>query len=637
MKQNFLIFSFQLPEQEQCLEKITTLSHHIVQNQFLMGVLYLAKLEDRDIYEKCVHSYKRIHSWNKYEVVKDFYQMIFVKLDHMSMRELEPRVVEPISFCLQPFMSIEVLIHSSADTSVHVSKFLMIQKLKKYSMARLYCEVIRSCFVTLCHVKEVNYRVWGAFFLYKVPQILKQLHLQTKNVDDKLDFSEDIVKAFEMLMEGTPILDLLDTTFQCNSIECFLVELMKQNLINEENCKRIVEKRELAIAKLEKFNIPSTPPAINKFVQTIDPTLNGLISSLSLRDTISPDFLKLLLSLLVDNRAYLLYSVAGVKGKHKTMISGIMKCNDSCKDISGESAKNKQAVVFRSNIFDISFIMLFSILQKCSAENFPEMNGELFFEKWVRDGMVDMTKSKSPMSVVKMCDQSKVDEMIGYFSDSNSQAPISFKWNEILMNIPAMLYNVLIAWENETIAPAVVKNILDNMRSKSCCFAVVAASWLCAYMKVLHEDEQAKPKILVQQLMKPLDDATMNSDTFTEKFSLTHEIIMKLYDTRSTIETMQTHTNQKPLNDLFEEQWKEIGEKRWLPYDAAMNLEQLFKSCGAFWMMKNLIEQIMKGKFIKDSETTMDIVFAIMHLNIEACTEALLKEILPIMLLNKNQ
>lgn len=605
----------------------------------MMGVLYLAKLEDRDIYEKCVMGYKKIHAWNKYEVVKDFYQMIFVKLDHMSMKELESRQVEPISYCLQPFLAIDVLVHSSAETSLHVSKFLMIQKMKKYSMARLYCEIIRSCFITLCYVKDVNYRVWGAFFLFKVPQILKQLNLYTKNVDDKADFSEDIIKAFEMLMESTPILDLLDTTFQCNSIECILVELVKQNLINEENCKRIVEKREVPISKLEKFNVTCTPPPINNFVKTIEPTLNGFISSL--RDPISPDFLKLLCTSLVENRAYLLYSVAMVKNKHKTMTNGILKCNDSCKEISGEAAKNKQAVIFRSNIFDVTFIMLFSNMQKCGTDHFPEMTGEFFFEKWVREAtqLADPIKSKSPMSIVKMCDQSKVDEMITYFNDTTNQQPlpISFKWNEICMNIPAMLYNVLIAWENDTILPARVKSILDNMRSKMCCFAIIAASWLCSYMKVLREDEQAKPKIMVQQLMKPLDEAVMKQETFTEKFALTYEIIMKLYESRSAADALQNHVNQKPLNDMFNEQWKEISDKRWLPYDVALNLEQLFKSCGAFWLMKNLVEQILKCKFIKEMETTMDIVFAIMHLNIEACTEALLREILPIMLLNRNQ
>jgi mediator of RNA polymerase II transcription subunit 24 len=614
------------------MEKISKLARQIVQNQFLMGVLYLSKLEDRETYEKCVLGYKQIHSWNKFEVVKDFYQMIFVKLEHMTMKELEPRAAEPISFCLQPFMSIEVLVHSSAPKEVHVAKFLMIQKLKRYSMARLYCEIIRSCFITLCHVKEVNYRVWGAFFLFKVPQILKQLHVQTKNVDDKVDYSDDIVKAFDMLMECTPILDLLDTTFQCNSLQALIMELLKQNLINEENAKRIVEEREISISKLEKFNIPSTPPPINEFVHSIDPTLNGLISSLG--DPITPDMLKLLCTLLVDNRAYLLYSVAGVKGKHKTMIKGIMKCNDSCKEILGEAAKSKQAVMFRSNIFDISFILLFSIMQKCGSENFPEMAGDFFFEKWVRDGMVDPTKSKSPMSIVKMCDQSKVDEMIAYFSDTTNQQqpPIAFKWNEICMNIPALLYNILIAWENETIAPAVVKNILDNMRSKMNSYAVVAASWLCAYIKVLRDDEQAKPKVMVQLLMKPLDEGIMTSDTFSEKFSLTQEIIMKLYDSR-TIDSPQ----KKPLSDVFEEQWQEINTSRWLPFDVAMNLEQLYKSCGPFWMMKNLVDQIMKGKFIKEMESTMDIVFAVMHLDIEACTEALLRDILPIMLLNNNQ
>lgn len=100
MEQN----NIQTAEQKTCLEKITVLTNRIVQNQYLMGIIYLAKLEDRELYEKCVMSYKRIHSLSKEDFVKDFYQMIFNKLDHMPMKELETRTVEPISFCLQPFM-----------------------------------------------------------------------------------------------------------------------------------------------------------------------------------------------------------------------------------------------------------------------------------------------------------------------------------------------------------------------------------------------------------------------------------------------------------------------------------------------------------------------------------------------------
>jgi mediator of RNA polymerase II transcription subunit 24 len=629
-----LQFSLELSEQDQCLEKIATLTRQIIQNQYLMSLLYVAKLEEREVshFDKCLMSYKKISSYNKLDVVKDFHQIIFTKIDFLTMKELELKTSEPISVCLQPFMCIEVLVHSSVEPSHHVSKLLMIQKLKRYSMARLYCEVLRSCFIMLSHVKEVNYRVWGAFFLFKIPVIFNQLHMQTKVADDKLDTSEDIVKAFEMLLECTPILDLLDTTFQCNSIKCILKELHKQKLINDENAKRIADKREAVFVRLEKFNIPITPPSINDFVKSIDPTLLGLISSL--RDPITPDMLKLLCTLLVSNHAYLLYSVAGVKGMHKTMISGILKCNDSCKEVSGEASKNKQVVVFKSNIFDISFILLFSIMQQCGPENFPEMTGDSFFEKWAREGMVDSTKSKSPMSIVRMCDQSKVDELITYFSDSSNQQQHPIAWNEICMNIPAMLYNVISAWENENIPTASVKNILDNMRSKMCCYAVVAATWLCDYMKVLREDEQAKPKFMVQQLMKPLDEGVMTSETFSEKFTLTCEIITKLStDSRPSTDLVPS----KSMTETFNEQWQEICSNRWLSFDVAMSLEQLYKSCGSFWMMKNLIDQIMKCKLIQEMENTMDIVFAVMHLNIEAFTEALLRDILPIMLLNSNQ
>lgn len=91
-------------EQKTCLDKITNLCHQIVQNQYLMGVIYLARLEDRELYEKCVVSYTRIHSLSKEEVVKDFYQMIFNKLGHIPMKELEPRTVNPVSYCVQPLM-----------------------------------------------------------------------------------------------------------------------------------------------------------------------------------------------------------------------------------------------------------------------------------------------------------------------------------------------------------------------------------------------------------------------------------------------------------------------------------------------------------------------------------------------------
>lgn len=416
-----------------------------------------------------------------------------------------------------------------------------------------------------------------------------------------------------------------------------LEELKKANLVSEEHCKRVCDKRQASIIKLEKFDIPSTLQGLDKFVQMMDRPLSGLFQSL--REPNKPEHLGPLLStLLVDNRAWILYSVAAIKGLHKILISGLAKCNDFCKEVTGEAMKSKSTVVSKSVVFDETFIILFHIWQNTNSENFvDEIGGDYFFFKWIRDGFMDPNKPRSPLTVVKMCDQSKVDEMVAYFSDATSQSPISFRWSEICMNLPAMLYNVLIAWENKTIEPTVVKSILDNLRSRMCAYAIVAASWLCGYMKILNEDEVAKPRFMIQQLMKPVDENTIKQETFKERLTPTHDIIHKLCDVRPTMDIVQKNASQKPLNALFSEQWKEIINKSYLPFDTASTLETLLKSCGPYWLMNNLMEQIYQCKFIHDMEFTMDIVFAIMHLNIEACTEALLKEILPILLLNKDQ
>lgn len=318
------------------------------------------------------------------------------------------------------------------------------------------------------------------------------------------------------------------------------------------------------------------------------------------------------------------------------MINGLMKFNDICKEVVGEQAKTKQIINMKSIIFDTTFIMLFSIMQKVGIDKFPEIGGDYFFEKWLRDGMIDLSKPKSPLSIVKMSEQLKVDELITYFNDNSltmqqQPPPIALKFSEICWTIPSMLYNVIIAWENDTIKPQAVKNILDNMRSKNCCFAVVAAAWLCSYMRILRDDEMKKPQFMVQILTKPLDENIMKQETFSERFALTHEIILKLLEDQTALDV------KKPMNNVFNELWKEIMVKRWLPYEATVSLEGILKACGPFWLMKNLVDQIIQAKFIKDMENTLDIGFSIMHLNIEACTEALLKDIIIVLMFNKNQ
>lgn len=88
--------------------------------------------------------------------------------------------VEPITYCLQPFLAVQITLNPVMETPAAVNQLLMIQKLKNYSNARLYCEIIRACLMclhdTFCAgTGKESY--WAAFTFLKVPAILKELHI----------------------------------------------------------------------------------------------------------------------------------------------------------------------------------------------------------------------------------------------------------------------------------------------------------------------------------------------------------------------------------------------------------------------------------------------------------------------------
>lgn len=89
---------------------------------------------------------------------------------------------EPITYCLQPLLAVQNLVNPSTETSTYISQLHMIQRLKNYSNARLYCEVIRACMMCLHDVTgSLKESHWGGFTVLKLPQILKELHASTLN------------------------------------------------------------------------------------------------------------------------------------------------------------------------------------------------------------------------------------------------------------------------------------------------------------------------------------------------------------------------------------------------------------------------------------------------------------------------
>lgn len=113
--------------------------------------------------------------------------------------------------------------------------------LQGYSNSRLYCELIRACFMCLRDSlsKEDHGPQWGAFTFIKLPHIIKHLCEDSKSFKP----SEEVIQGFEMLLEMFPLLDFIDSHTACSSIELLLNELVKLDFITESQCSSIIARR----------------------------------------------------------------------------------------------------------------------------------------------------------------------------------------------------------------------------------------------------------------------------------------------------------------------------------------------------------------------------------------------------------
>lgn len=322
------------------------------------------------------------------------------------------------------------------------------------------------------------------------------------------------------------------------------------------------------------------------------------------------------------NSLDLILSVAMVEGKLKTFVNRLIKCNECSKQVVGETGK---PAATRAALFDVTFLYLVNIVQTYGAETVLEEHGESYFESWVRHAMVDRRKLKSPMTIVRACDQVKVDELLHVYLNGGTGPSTTMKWHEIAENIPGMLYQVLLAWENG-LTSMEVKVILDSMRAKMGVYSVCAASWLSAYMYAINEDEHEKPLNMIQQLLAPLSvgpdgaEDQDRSDNVKERLGLTNQIIRRMqteFQSRTTAVRLKLPSNifptvlssNNPLEESFNEAWKSISERKWLSVEAAQTLEGLYESCGAFWLVQRLVHELDKCKYATEIDQVSSLTF----------------------------
>lgn len=117
----------------------------------------------------------------------------------------------------------------------------------------------------------------------------------------------------------------------------------------------------------------------------------------------------------------LILDVATVEGKLKTFVTKLLKFNEYTKQPMNLQETPKAAQT-RAMLFDITFLLLCSIVQTYGSKVVIDEKGETFFEQWVHSCMVESNKPKSPDNMLKLCDPVKVDALIKQFNSTDATA-----------------------------------------------------------------------------------------------------------------------------------------------------------------------------------------------------------------------
>lgn len=635
-------------QSQELLEKSTSLLNSIVHSDFLLAMFYLAKQNDPDEYNEVTKKCQEITAFmmmnTQFKAPLTIHDTL-QKICNMDIDKIAPLNNKPetVTHCLQALIAVTVSANPGADMQQLWSQLIVIQRIKGYPLSRLYSETIRACFICLNDASKdaSKQALWAAFTFLKLPQLINYIHNMVGTVNKDGEYSVEIVEAFEKLLQSTPLLDTVDAKNSCNCVVSLLEPLVMLNVVSESHLNYFKQKRETKDFKLQKLEPTGLQGSVPLFITRAEPTLAGILKSMGGDSYKTQESLYAMLCQIVGGTTLdTILAVAIVEGKLKLFVSRLIKFNEFALIAASEKGASQSKVY----IFDISFLILCSIVQNYGAEVVLDENGDSFFEQWVRDCMAHKGVHKSPDQILQRCDMQLVDIFIHHLSAPDFDFKnTNLKPHDLCVNVTGVVKEILFAWEQGSISAADVKRMLDSLRQKMASLAVCASVWLCSYINVVHQDAFIKPLNMVQQFLTPPTDAEMAQiDNYKERTVLMCQIIRKMqFDIQppsipksKIMPFSHTIISRQPLLEQLQTVWEDIKTRGYLHIDATATVESLLNTAGPVWFVTNLLKETLKFRYQDELDRSVDIVLAMFHIDIEKCTEALLLHVLPQYLYN---
>nr|CAG4642316.1 EOG090X01FD [Evadne anonyx] len=529
-------------------------------------------------------------------------------------------------------ISWETLLRPTSDGQNLTQQLDVLQKLRGYSPTQLYCEILRACCLGLAETIDSSGEPrWAVFTFLKVPSLLLRLHRAIHGLDQNAQVVEpntEVAAAFERLLSYPGLLETTDAKCQCNVVEGLLNEVKaRTGLLSEWHVTNILSKRESLIRGGLKLETSNTQTAT--LILRAEPTVASILKTLDTDYAKNQDTLLAVLSHLLSGKSFeLILNAATGTGKLRAFSTKLVRLNEANRQPNSGKSANVRAL-----LFDISFLMLCRIAQMYGIEVIlsGEQSGETFFEQWASEWL---KPGRAPDLSLARCDSALTDQLLKALTSGESDLRSgSVRWHEACLHVPAVIREILAAYESQLISDDDVERILDILRTQMCCLSVCAAAWLRYYIQVQPLALKKKPESMLEHLMTPLNQGD-SKEHYRERSVLMLQIIRRLARDDSPLTGILENKNAKEqsLDHQFSHLWDKILKHGWSDHNTTMGIDRLYNIGGATWLVTALIKAVIKEQPCEKRQRCIEGALSVAHLDLETCAISLASRVLPLLL-----
>jgi len=327
----------------------------------------------------------------------------------------------------------------------------------------------------------------------------------------------------------------------------------------------------------------------------------------------------------------LLLSASAANGTLSALASKLLLFNEGCKESMGESVKVSQN---RAALFDMTFLMLVYMVQ-CFGTSVvlgePTSSSSGFFANWARQCMVEQGWVKPLANFIEQ--ESQVDTLLQqtYTGDLRTQV---IKWHNVCSSIHGVMREILLGCEMGAVQPEFYNKLTGQLASKLCCFPICIVSWLAS--QTHYGDGSGEGKSLRPTATSVVDrfiqiSAEIGEDTdslpfYTQRSIMMTNIIRRM---RTEIEYTGRIPGRVSLSAELDKLWSEVWARGRLDIPATKEFARIFDIGGPQWLDSVLVEKMASQVYSEEVSRCVEMVFSLLHIDLPACTLALLLHLLP--------